>query len=360
VVSRARGQGPKPGAVRPQRLPTAPAVGIAQARRGMASQSPWPSGRGLPRRRGPARWRGEGGQPGRTRRPRIWGPDHVCPGRPVPAINDMSGAFQTAPGDTLELNVVRGTGDRTTHVILGESGQPRRGSLSSLRPAGTTYLIVCYDYGQVLQDPADTQPGPDTDIHFSAEAASRFLSAAGLVVDPASGTRVAGHIDLGPDHHTPWGVVHGGVYATAVESAAGLGASLAVRDRGQFAPVCTMRLISCARPPRVAPRLSPSPCRRAVSSNYGWSPSPASAARRSHAAGSGCRTFRFPAPAQADKRPPPGGSAPGAVAFSVQAAVIARPAHSALMISAAGQGRGFPPCCSSARVTMVRSCSPSP
>ena len=51
----------------------------------------------------------------------------------------------------------------------------------------------------------------------------------------ASGTRVAGHIDLGPDHHTPWGVVQGGVYATAVESAAGLGASLAVRDRGQFA-----------------------------------------------------------------------------------------------------------------------------
>ena len=53
--------------------------------------------------------------------------------------------LQTAPGDTLELNVVRGTGDRTTHVILGESGQPRRGSLSSLTPAGTTYLIFCYD-----------------------------------------------------------------------------------------------------------------------------------------------------------------------------------------------------------------------
>jgi hypothetical protein len=49
---------------------------------------------------------------------------HVCPGRPVPAINDMAGAFRTAPGDTLERNVVRGTGDRTTHVILGESGQP--------------------------------------------------------------------------------------------------------------------------------------------------------------------------------------------------------------------------------------------
>ena len=52
-----------------------------------------------------------------------------------------------------------------------------------------------------------------------------------LVVDSASGTRVVGHIDLGPDHHTPWDRVHGGVYTTAVESAA----SLAVRDRGQFA-----------------------------------------------------------------------------------------------------------------------------
>ena len=86
-----------------------------------------------------------------------------------------------------------------------------------------------------MQDAANTQPGPDPGVDLSAGAASRFLAAAGLMVDSASGTRVAGHIDLGPDHHTPWGVVQGGVYATAVESAAGLGASLAVRDRGQFA-----------------------------------------------------------------------------------------------------------------------------
>ncbi len=48
-------------------------------------------------------------------------------------------------------------------------------------------------------------------------------------------TRVVGSIDLGPDHHTPWGVVHGGAYTTAIESAASVGASLAVLDRGQFA-----------------------------------------------------------------------------------------------------------------------------
>lgn len=90
-------------------------------------------------------------------------------------------------------------------------------------------VIFCYDY--VMQDAANTQPGPDAGVDLSAEAASQFLAAAGLVVDAAGGTRVAGHIDLGPDHHTPWGVVHGGVYTTAVETAA----SLAVRDRGQFA-----------------------------------------------------------------------------------------------------------------------------
>ncbi|MEV3959300.1 PaaI family thioesterase [Nocardia sp. NPDC050193] len=50
-----------------------------------------------------------------------------------------------------------------------------------------------------------------------------------------AGTGVRGHVDLGPDHRTPRGVVHGGVYATIVESAAGLGAGAAVVDRGEFA-----------------------------------------------------------------------------------------------------------------------------
>jgi 1,4-dihydroxy-2-naphthoyl-CoA hydrolase len=66
-------------------------------------------------------------------------------------------------------------------------------------------------------------------------AASRFVAASGFQVTEYSGTRVAGHVDLGADHHTPWGVVHGGVYCTVVESAASIGASAAVADRGQFA-----------------------------------------------------------------------------------------------------------------------------
>jgi 1,4-dihydroxy-2-naphthoyl-CoA hydrolase len=47
--------------------------------------------------------------------------------------------------------------------------------------------------------------------------------------------RVVASMELGPDQHTPWGVVHGGVYTAAVETAASLGASAAVLDRGQFA-----------------------------------------------------------------------------------------------------------------------------
>jgi len=66
-------------------------------------------------------------------------------------------------------------------------------------------------------------------------AASAFVAAINFDVAEAGGSRVTGSVELGPDQHTPWGVVHGGVYSSVVESAASIGASLAVRERGQFA-----------------------------------------------------------------------------------------------------------------------------
>jgi 1,4-dihydroxy-2-naphthoyl-CoA hydrolase len=81
---------------------------------------------------------------------------------------------------------------------------------------------------------AATTAGP-TLVAGSLTAASAFLQAAGLVVGEVTDRRVTGHLQLGPEHHTPWGVVHGGVYATAIESAASIGASHAVRDQGQVA-----------------------------------------------------------------------------------------------------------------------------
>jgi 1,4-dihydroxy-2-naphthoyl-CoA hydrolase len=69
----------------------------------------------------------------------------------------------------------------------------------------------------------------------SLEAAGAFVVHAGFIVDEVSPTHVLGHIELSSDHHTPWGIVHGGVYSTAVESAASIGASAAVRDQDQVA-----------------------------------------------------------------------------------------------------------------------------
>lgn len=78
-----------------------------------------------------------------------------------------------------------------------------------------------------------TRPASFPDV--SLDAASRFVAASGFVVEEISTDRIRGHVDLGREHHTPWGVVHGGVYATIVESAGSIGASQAVADHGQFA-----------------------------------------------------------------------------------------------------------------------------
>ena len=72
---------------------------------------------------------------------------------------------------------------------------------------------------------------PDVSLSVS----SAFVQGTGLVVDSIAGDAVAGHIDAGPGHHTPWGVVHGGVYASAIESACSIGASAAVADAGAYA-----------------------------------------------------------------------------------------------------------------------------
>ena len=68
-----------------------------------------------------------------------------------------------------------------------------------------------------------------------ASRSSEFVRVAALSFEEIDGSRVRGSIELGERHHTPWGVVHGGVYTTAIESAASVGASAAVEEKGQFA-----------------------------------------------------------------------------------------------------------------------------
>jgi 1,4-dihydroxy-2-naphthoyl-CoA hydrolase len=80
-----------------------------------------------------------------------------------------------------------------------------------------------------------TTPGVPTLDAAPLEKAGAFVAAAGLILDEVTGSRVTGHIDLGSEHHTPWGIVHGGVYTSAIESAASIGASAAVKDLGEVA-----------------------------------------------------------------------------------------------------------------------------
>ncbi len=72
---------------------------------------------------------------------------------------------------------------------------------------------------------------PDLDL----VEANAFGRATGLRLTSVAGDRVTGVADVGPDQHTPWGVVHGGVYCAVVEAAASVGASAAVAGEGRFA-----------------------------------------------------------------------------------------------------------------------------
>ena len=65
--------------------------------------------------------------------------------------------------------------------------------------------------------------------------ASELLRLLGAHVDEASGSRVAGSIAADERHHQPWGIVHGGLYTTAVETFATIGAFEAVKDTGRQA-----------------------------------------------------------------------------------------------------------------------------
>src|SRR3954468_4182837 len=86
-----------------------------------------------------------------------------------------------------------------------------------------------------LADRARQPVGPDGQPLDPTDPGSAFVAALGLMITEVRPDRFEGYIELGEAHHQPWGIVHGGVYATAVESAASLGASAFAATRGQYA-----------------------------------------------------------------------------------------------------------------------------
>jgi uncharacterized protein (TIGR00369 family) len=64
---------------------------------------------------------------------------------------------------------------------------------------------------------------------------SELMALLGMQFDEISPSRVAGSVAADERHHQPWGVVHGGLYTTVIESFATAGAVETVKDQGMVA-----------------------------------------------------------------------------------------------------------------------------
>ena len=69
----------------------------------------------------------------------------------------------------------------------------------------------------------------------SGQMVEELRASANFTLLELSGTRVHASMMLNEDHHQPFGIVHGGVYAFAVEGVASYGANAAIADRGMYA-----------------------------------------------------------------------------------------------------------------------------
>jgi uncharacterized protein (TIGR00369 family) len=59
-----------------------------------------------------------------------------------------------------------------------------------------------------------------------------FVSHTGLELTDASADHCEGRLDITPNHHQPYGVVHGGVYCMMIETLASTGAALWAMEQG--------------------------------------------------------------------------------------------------------------------------------
>jgi uncharacterized protein (TIGR00369 family) len=63
------------------------------------------------------------------------------------------------------------------------------------------------------------------------DQAGGFMKLLGITVDEAGPDRVVASLRIGPEHLQPYGVTHGGVHCTLVESAASIGGHLWLAGR---------------------------------------------------------------------------------------------------------------------------------
>lgn len=76
-----------------------------------------------------------------------------------------------------------------------------------------------------------------TQAHQAQQWLGAYGSAIGLTVEEASGDRVVARWEVGPHLLQPFGIVHGGVHCTVVESLGSVAGSLWLGDRGSVVGV---------------------------------------------------------------------------------------------------------------------------
>ncbi len=70
-----------------------------------------------------------------------------------------------------------------------------------------------------------------------AGPAGNYIDWLGLELLEVSGDRVVATVELRPDHHQPYGIVHGGVHSSIVETVASIAGAEWFGDRGQVVGV---------------------------------------------------------------------------------------------------------------------------
>lgn len=75
--------------------------------------------------------------------------------------------------------------------------------------------------------------GVDAEL-FAGMSGGAFNELLGLELDLISPTRVEAHLDAGPAHQQPYGIVHGGVYAAIVETAGSVAGAAAAAASGMY------------------------------------------------------------------------------------------------------------------------------
>jgi uncharacterized protein (TIGR00369 family) len=84
-----------------------------------------------------------------------------------------------------------------------------------------------------MSDPTGAATGAGAVTGIDPAGASEFMRLLGIQFDEVGPARMTGWFETGPQHHQPFGILHGGVLASVVETFASMGAWLAVRDSGR-------------------------------------------------------------------------------------------------------------------------------